>query len=177
MVNIINEQPSIFSVEEYKKNFKPNKKSAKKEEKIQIAVCNHIRKNYPDVIFTCDLASGLKLPVWLGALHKKMRSSRGLPDLFIAHPKKEWQDAHCHSYLHTKYHGLFLELKKDGARKKDGTIVARKTQVKKNGVVVETYDHHGEQEAILSRLRLLGYKAEFAVGMDEAISIIDDYLS
>lgn len=154
---------SLFSLEEFKENFVPNKKIKKAEEKIQLAVCNYIRNKYPEVIFTCDLASGLKLPIWLGALHKKMRSSRGLPDLFIARPYHAKRN--IEHIMEGPYHGLFLELKKDGTkiRLKNGELTADK--------------HIREQEAILARLRHLGYKSEFAVGVDEAIRLIDEYLS
>lgn len=157
MVNITAEGASLFSAEEYKANFKVNKKG-KKEEGVQVAVCNYIKHKYPDVIFTCDLASGMKLPLWMGALHKKMRSSRGLPDLFIARPK------YFTGYA-SHFHGLFLELKKDGVvvRLRNGELPSDK--------------HIREQEAILQRLRNAGYKAEFACGFDAAIALIDDYLS
>lgn len=162
------DESSIFSIDEYKENFKKNKKSAKKEEKVQLQVCDYIRLKYPNVIFTCDLASGLKLPIWLGALHKKMRSSRGLPDLLIAHPKFIL-DYHGPAnfekpYNRQIYNGLFIELKKDG------------TTVKLKNGELPANEHIREQAAILDRLRTLGYKAEFACGFEEAIKIIDEYL-
>lgn len=156
------DKASLFTVDEYKKNFKKNTKG-KKEESVQIAICNYIKLRYPDVIFTCDLASGMKLPIWIAAKHKAMRSSRGLPDLFIAHCKEERTFSHSsESVIFTS--GLFLELKKDGVSiyKKDGNL--RKDE------------HLEEQAAILERLRNQGYKAEFAVGFEEAVKIIDEYL-
>lgn len=149
-------EPSLFTVEEYKENFKVNKKG-KKEEGIQIAICNYIKKEYPDVIFTCDLSSGMKLPIWIAAKHKSMRSSRGLPDLFISRTVKS------HDVI--IYSGLFIELKKDGNSPflKDGSLSKDK--------------HVQEQAAILQRLRFQGYSAEFAVGYEQAVKIIDEYLS
>ena len=60
--------------------------------------------------------------------------------------------------------GLFLELKAEGTKlyKKNGEIVANK--------------HYREQAEMLEELRKLGYYAEFAVGYDEAIRIITNYL-
>lgn len=151
-------QNNLFTPEEYKKNFVKNKK-AKKEEKVQILVCDYIRAKYPDVIFQCDLASGLKLPIWISAQHKKMRSSRGMPDLFIAKPMMD-------KFIDKLgYNGLFIELKREGVKifKKDGELVAD--------------EHIREQAAILERLRDNGYAAEFACGFEQAIEIIDQYLS
>lgn len=156
-------EASLFTVEDYKANFKVNKKG-KKEESIQIAICEYLKLSYPNVIFTCDLASGMKLPIWIAAKHKKMRSSRGLPDLFIAHQKKTYGNVFSERVVHTN-HGLFLELKKDGSSPflKDGSLSKDK--------------HVQEQNKILQQLILQGYKAEFAVGYDHAVEIIDEYLS
>lgn len=124
-------------------------KKKQKEENIQLAVCAYIKSQYPKVIFMCDLASGMKMPIWIAAKNKKMRSSRGQPDLFVAQP-------------HEYYSGLFIELKTEASRLKSGGIAKS--------------EHHDEQEAILQRLRDLTYKAEFACGFEEAKKLIDDYL-
>lgn len=159
---------SLFTVDEFKENFKKNKRG-KKELKIQLQVCDYIKARYPKVIFFCDLASGQKLPIHIGALHKRMRSSRALPDLFIAYVKNK-------TILdRNEYSGLFLELKKDGTRRADGTIPPQWQKEKVNGVWVK-YDHHAEQREILSTLRSEGYMADFACGFDEAQKLIDVYL-
>ena len=149
------ELQSLFSPEEYKANFKVNKKG-KKEEKIQLQVCDYLRNTYPDLIWFCDLASGLKLPIWIAAKNKQIRSSRGLPDLFIAKPMSD-------KFIDkVGYNGLFIELKKDGIRLKNGSL--------------PTNEHHAGQEAILVKLRALGYRAEFSCGYEEAVKLIDEYL-
>lgn len=150
---------SLFSVEEYKKLSKKRGKSQKKEESIQLAVCNYLRAKYPDVIWFCDLASGMKLPIWLAAKNKKMRSHRGLPDLYILRPSYENRDINC---LRKLYYGLVIELKKDDVRLKTGGIAKSA--------------HHDEQAEILARLNREGFKAVFACGLDEAIKVIDEYL-
>lgn len=114
-------------------------KGKKKEEKIQIRVCEYIKENYPDVIFQSDLASGMKLPIWIAAMAKKMRSSKGLPDMMIFEPRGG-------------YSGLCIELKAE-----DTVIKTRKGEYVSN-------DHIKEQAEILSRLSLKGYRAVFAVG-------------
>lgn len=142
----------VLDVKQFKALRKKGVKKAKEEENVQIAVCAYLKHKYPDVIFTCDLASGMKLPIWLAARNKKMRSSSGLPDLFIAQPNK-------------RHHGLFIELKKE----KSGTIL-------KDGSV-STKKHVVNQNNILQRLNHYGYSAVFAEGYREAIGIIDAYLS
>lgn len=150
------QQQTLFGIDELKKMTK--KKSKKAEENVQIEVCNYLRAKYPDVIFQCDLASGMKLPIHIAARHKKMRSSRGMPDLFIAKQK-----SYFGGFTRIES-GLFIELKRSGVKifKKDGELVAD--------------EHIREQAAILERLRSNGYKAEFACGFEEAVKIIDEYL-
>lgn len=145
-------QQPLFTGKEYRGIY--NK--ARSEEKIQLAVCKYLKIKYPNVIFMCDLASGLKMTLWMGARHKIMRSSRGLPDLFIAHPRPNPE-------TNRLYNGLFLELKKDGTR-----------IVKRNGQPAS--QHIGEQMVVLSELRKVGYSAQFACGYKEAIKIIDEYM-
>lgn len=153
-------EQSIFSPEEFRKLTKSKgAKRTKQEENLQLAVCKYIKTKYPDVIFTCDLASGMKLPIWLAARNKKMRSSRGLPDLFIAKPMYKSLDGR----LTTLHYGLFIELKREDVRLKSGSMPKS--------------EHIDEQAKILSRLKKLMYRAEFACGYTEAINIIDDYLS
>ena len=137
---------------------KTPKKRQHKEENIQIAVCNYLKEKYPHVIFMSDIASGMKLSIGQAVRAKKMRSSRGQPDLFIAHPmpNRIFGGSFC---------GLFLELKSEGVKiyLKDGSL--RKDE------------HLQEQYNMLRRLDRLGYAQSFAVGFDEAKKIIDWYLT
>lgn len=123
----------------------------KKEEKLHLKVCDYLRKNYPNVLFRTDFSSGMKMTPGQAAKHKKFQKSRAWPDLFIAE-----------SNILTS--GLFLELKAEGVKlyKKNGEMVANK--------------HYQEQAEMLEKLRSNGYIAEFAVGYDEAIKIITNYL-
>lgn len=119
-------------------------------------VVAYLRYQYPGVMFRTDYAAGqYKASMYHRRMHKEMQGTRAWPDVFVAEPvPSEFGD----------YHGLFLELKREGTRvyKKDGTIVA-------NG-------HYQEQERVLEFLRLKGYRAEFAIGLDHAKQIIDEYL-
>lgn len=128
----------------------------KKEELLHLRICDYLRKNYPNVLFRTDFSSGMKMSPWQAAKHKKFQKSRAWPDLFIACSDRDgWEIKEC---------GLFLELKAEGTKlyKKNGEMVANK--------------HYREQAEILKKLRSEGYAAEFAVGYNEAIKIITDYL-
>lgn len=124
------------------------------EHRLYVDIAGYLQENYPDVIYRFDLAADLKLTPGQAAKHKRLHPERGYPDLFIAQPTYRAYGA-C---------GLYLELKAEGNSpyKKDGTL-------KKD-------EHLAEQQKMLERLRKLGYKAEFAVGFDEAKKLIDDYL-
>ncbi len=126
----------------------------KREENIQIMVCTYIKNFYPDVIFTCDLSSGMKLTIGQSVKSAKMRSSRGLPDIMILEPRGEGEFRYC---------GLMLELKSEKAGNKNGTV--------------KQTDHVREQQEILNRLEKKGYMARFAIGFSEAKTIIDFYLA
>lgn len=128
----------------------------KKEEILHLKVCDYLRKNYPNVLFRTDFSSGMKMSPGQAAKHKKFQKSRAWPDLFIACPQ-------FYGWWMTEG-GLFLELKAEGTKlyKKNGEMVANK--------------HYQEQAEMLKKLRSNGYIAEFAVGYDEAIKLITDYL-
>lgn len=121
------------------------------EAELQKQVAIYIRLQYPDVIFHSDFGSGVKLTPWQAKMQKMQNGGkRAWPDMFIAEPRG-------------KYHGLFIELKKDGVRlrKRDGDFAS---------------EHIAEQDALLRDLNNKGYKAEFAIGFQQALNLIDDYL-
>lgn len=121
------------------------------EAELQKQVAIYIRMQYPDVIFHSDFGSGVKLTPWQAKMQKMQNGGRrAWPDMQIAEPVG-------------KYHGLFVELKKEGTRLK-----------KKNGDWAS--EHIAEQDAVLSELNDKGYKAEFAIGFEQALNLIDDYL-
>lgn len=126
---------------------------ARHEEKLQIAVCNYIRYQYPKLLFTLE-SSGFNAHKKDAGVRKMQRSGRGFPDLMIFEPKGS----------EVKYFGLFLELKREGTilYKRDGTLRCN--------------THIQEQSEMIERLKQKGYYATFAVGFDSAKKIIDDYL-
>lgn len=135
----------------------------KKEEEIHLRVCDYLRKNYPDVLFRTDFSSGMKMSPWQAAKHKKFQKSRAWPDLFIAESGVvKFKEGHL--IVNLRKNGMFLELKADGVKlyKKDGTLRKNK--------------HIEEQAEMLEKLRSGNYYAEFAIGYEDAIKQIHEYL-
>ena len=124
------------------------KKRKTKEESLQIAVSTYIKLQYPDVVFTAE-SSGIRLPIGLAVKTSKQRSKHKQPDMIILEPNMS-------------YHGLVIELKKEGWRLKDGSI--------------PNDEHTRKQRDTLDLLNKKGYYACFASGFDEAITIIDLYM-
>lgn len=151
------------------------------ESELQEAVAEYLVRQYPDVMFHSDYGSGVKLTPSQAARQKRQNGYRkGWPDLFLAETtimkkgedEKWYFECLCRDFNNPtssidkdigSYSGLFLELKKEGARLK-----------KKNGDWAT--EHIAEQAEVLANLRQRGYCAEFAVGFDEAKRIIDRYL-
>ena len=127
------------------------------EKSLHRAVCDYLKYQYPDVIFSTDLSGSMKLNIGQAKDLKSLRSGRAFPDLQIMEPRNG-------------YHALFIEFKKEGIelfkkRKKDAF-----------GNPEWKNPHLQEQHEMLEKLNAKGYRAEFAVGFDEAKKLIDNYL-
>lgn len=134
------------------------------EAQIQEQLATYIRMKYPAVIFHSDFGSGVKLtPGQAVRQHRQNGGFRAYPDLFIAEPKERQLDVDGVGVTVSVAHGLFIELKKGGTRLK-----------KKNGEW--STPHIAEQAEMLAKLREKKYAAEFAVGYQDAITLIDTYL-
>ena len=121
----------------------------KQEEKLQTAISNYLKLQYPNVIFTAE-SSGIRLPIGLAKKAKEHRNpARGLPDISIFYPNE-------------KYYGLFFELKIKSPYLKNGDISINK--------------HIQEQAKVLKRLNELGYLAMFVWSFEMAHGIIDSYM-
>jgi len=120
------------------------------EDRIQLDICEYIRKQYPHVVFL-STGSGLKLPVGLAVKFSRMQCGDGLPDLIILHPAGG-------------YHAAAIEIKKDASE-----------VYKKNGEYRKV-EHVQDQAFILMKLRRLGYYAVFGFGFDGTKREIDKYL-
>lgn len=131
------------------------------EAEIQANVALFLRMKYPKVLFHSDFGSGIYLKPWQAKAQKIQNGGRrAWPDMFIAEPQEIPRPG---LRPVARYNGLFIELKKEGTRLK-----------KRNGNWAS--DHIKEQAWMLEQLRKKGYKAEFAVGYQEAIALIEDYL-
>lgn len=142
-------------------------------------IARYLQLQYPDVIYRFDIGADLKLTMCQAAKHKRLHPKRGYPDLFISEPKiakpqcrvltdEERRELRkgmefISVKIQQNYHGLYLEIKKDGEKltKKDGSWRT---------------PHIAEQAEMLERLRQAGYKAEFGIGFEGCKKIIDKYL-
>jgi hypothetical protein len=135
------------------KQIKTPKKRVKKtntEEHEQKLLCEWVKKNYPNVLYTVDLG-GIRLTMGQRVVMKS-RAKRGHPDLMF----QEW-------FL-DKYCGLAIEFKRTGTQlfKLDGTL--RKDE------------HHEEQLSYLIALKERYWLAGFVVGLEPAKEVIKAYL-
>ena len=119
------------------------------EEATHKLICQYLKARYPNVLFNTDL-SGIKLTMGQAVKVKALRSCKGFPDIVIYEPRNG-------------YHGLFIELKREGEKiyKKDGTPVS---------------EHVKEQLEVIEKLLWLGYQACICVGFEEAKNVINKYL-
>lgn len=122
------------------------------ESELRIQLGDWLQYSYPKLLYRFDLAADLKLTIGQAAKHKRLHPRRGYPDLFIAYPAG-------------KYHGAFFELKAEGKSpyRKDGTLRDNK--------------HLKEQDAYMSDLRSIKYYTTFAVGFDDCVRKIKNYLN
>ena len=128
-------------------------KEPKSEAKLSEAIASYLRKNHPGVPFNADVLAGINLSIRQGSEAKKQGKTKSWPDFFIATPRRG-------------YNGLFVEIKKAGER-----IFKVRTP--------DEYasEHIEDQAKMLQRLRNEGYYAQFAVGYQETIKLIEWYLS
>ena len=120
------------------------------EYQLQVAVCEYLRAQYPNVFFLSDTVASVKLTIPQGARNKRIQCQKfKCPDLMIFEPRNG-------------FHGLFFELKAQSPFKKDGGL-------KKD-------EHLEAQQLTLDNLCSKGYLASFQWDIDEIKSLIDWYL-
>ena len=129
------------------------------EHQLYEQIARYMQLQYPQVVYRFDLAADLKLTPGQAVKHKRLHPFRGFPDLFIAEPVPRCVDGSWNY----EYHGLFIEVKKEGTRlkKKDGTWAS---------------EHIAEQAEMLEILDFRGYKAVFCVGFEAVKQTVDEYL-
>ena len=156
------------------------------ESSLQIRVAEYLCRQYPEVLFHSDFGSGVKLSKIQAVTQLRQNGyRRGWPDLLIAKPKRRdisvMLDFTAMDMNGKEFkpeivvaNGLFLELKKDGETLFPGPR-AKKRFLSLDGKEYKT-EHFQEQADVLYKLREAGYAAEFAIGFDVAIELIDEYL-
>jgi hypothetical protein len=123
------------------------------ERTLHKSVCDYIRLKYPHVLFNSDLSGATKLTLGQAVALKSLRSGRGFPDLAIYEPSKTG-----------KYKALFIELKPEGTK-----------LYNKSGFPATP--HLAEQNEMISHLSNRGYYADFGVGLDACIKLIENYFN
>lgn len=146
------------------------------ESDVQIAVADYLRLQYPDVLFHSDFGSGVKLTPGQAAKQKRQNGGRrAWPDMEIAKPRCLNDPYSPNQGDFRLFYGLYIELKKDGEN-----LYAKRNldDPRKKSIDGRIYadEHIKEQADTLYKLRQEGYCAKFAVGLDEAKKIIDEYL-
>jgi len=126
-----------------------------KEEDLHIQICDYIKLQYPDVIFTSESSGeyvgGKDGKGWARLQKmKRKRSIHKLPDIWIVEPN-------------SSFHGMFLEIKKESPFKKNGELKAG--------------GHLEAQSYILEMLKKKRYFAQFVWTFDDARFLIDLYMS
>lgn len=151
--------------------FNPFEKFLTYEDREHVRVVNHLKLNYPDLIWTHAQNEGLK-SAFEAYKTSIMGQRKGWPDFTIAHPKHSaiQKDASGEEYRNLLYLGLFIELKApEHTRIVKSGKNAGKT-AKSKGKVSE------QQVDIIKRLNAMKYLALICTGADEAIKAIDNYL-
>lgn len=126
-------------------------KAKKKEASIQAAFSAYIKQNYPMVVFSAE-GSGVRLNMGQAVQAQGLRSKHKQPDMTIL-------------VARGAYHGLVMELKRDG-----------KSPILKNGSF-STDKHVSEQRETLKHLWMQGYAATFGVGFDHCKALFERYIS
>jgi hypothetical protein len=117
---------------------------------LQVAVCNWLDLQFPQLLYMSDTVAALKLTMGQAMRNKKIQKDGfKTPDLIIFEPRG-------------KYHGLFIELKV-------------KSPFKKNGELLKSEHLEGQQKTINDLIER-GYYATFSTGFDETIGIIKKYM-
>lgn len=128
-----------------------NRKNKQEEYHLHKIVCKWLKIQYPKIVFFSDL-SGIKLTIGQAKKIKELKSSNGIPDLFIAFNNK-------------KYSGLFIELKKSYDE-----IYDMKGRLRRN-------EHLKNQLFIHNLLAQQNFKVEFVWNFDGAVKLINNYIN
>lgn len=135
----------------YRSKRKPTRRAGRPEAILQQQVCSYIKARYPNIVFHSD-SSGMRVTMFQARYLATTRSDHAHLDIFIAAKRGG-------------YSGLYIELKAENNSpfKKDGSL-------KKN-------DHIHSQHSTMLTLMKEDYFCSFAVGYEQAVTIIENYMS
>lgn len=119
------------------------------EKEIHVNICEYLRLQYPELLFTSD-AGGLRVSMGVIMEVKRKSCNYKIPDLLIFQ-------------RNSQYNGCFIEIKRSA-----GDLYLKSGKLKN--------DHVKAQEECLAMLRQQGYYAEFGVGYNDTIQKIERYL-
>jgi len=144
-----------------------------KEENIYMTIAKYMKVKYPDLVFRFDYGAGIKLTMGQAIKQKAIQSGRAYPDLFIARQATKLIEGGT-----VKYAGLYIEIKKSDVvlrRPKDSKkLLQGDYKIRKKG---DWFDMHIEEQAnMLKKLSEEGYCADFGVGVNGTLKLIDWYL-
>lgn len=131
------------------------------EKSIHSAVVKYLKLQYPNIYFHTDLSGQYVKPSQLKTIQAQ-KGQPGFPDLIIF--KSMNTDIGGIFNRPQWFSGLVLEIKKE-------------TPYLKDGVTLKSSEHLKNQIKWLSLFRTLGFYADFSVGVDNSIQLIDDFLS
>lgn len=129
--------------------------AAMSETTIYKNIAFYMKTCWPDVLYRFDFAAGTKLSKKQAVEHKNLQKDRGFCD-FVIFKKIDVADK-------LQYCGLALEIKKSGER-----------IYKVSGEFAN--EHIREQAKCLEVLKSEGWMAHFAIGLNECIDRIENYL-
>lgn len=146
------------------------KASTGSEYDIYKKIAEYMAVQYPTVIYHFDLAGANMSMAQAGKNNAIQMAEKDIEQVhFNKRGKLKKQTIKfpdfqiCRRSFQGEFIGLFLEIKKEGIYKKDGSTC--KTE------------HIRQQKKILHRLNSQGYFAEFAIGVAQAINFINYYLT
>lgn len=120
------------------------------EKQIHTNVCEYLRINYPDLIFTSD-PSGIKSSMGVVMDVQRKVSKHKIPDLLIFEPNSQ-------------YSAAFFEIKRSV-----GDLYLKSGKLKN--------DHVKAQQQTIDLLLSKGYFATFTIGFEGTIQTIEKYLN
>lgn len=127
------------------------------EANIHRSLCAYVKRRYPSAIFTSESA-GVRLTMGQAMKAKALRSSRGLPDFWLAEARGG-------------YFGFFMELKRS-----PDELYTCKGDLRINGIS-EGARRIREQLETIEELQRGGYFAAFGQGLKHALGMIDAYMA